>query len=153
MIIDVFAHAGGLLAIFVLVHFMADWFPQSHREYYEKYRNRWVRLRHSAVYALHFIPLLIWLGMVDWTGVASLVILITSHYFIDSYWPIYTWMRYIRRPPDMINESRLNIKDSNVWLAFLTYIETPTGRVATLIIDQTLHIIVLLVVSILALLY
>jgi hypothetical protein len=153
-VMSAFISAGGLLAIFTLVHFMADWFPQSHRESYEKYTRKLIRLRHSVIYAIHFLPLILWLDMVDWTGLVSLVILVGSHYVIDSYWPIYMWMYYIRRPPEMsVGESSLNAGFSVRWRSFMAHIETPAGRAAHVIFDQTLHVSVLLVVIMLALLY
>lgn len=121
----------GLFPILVFNHFVVDWIFQSHDEAMRKSTEPWIRARHCAVYTAGFGPLL-WLLHWDVTRlfVAS-QILFWSHFFEDTYLPIYYWARYIRRVP-VVQERGL--------LGFKQWAGTPLGILLIVAVDQIVHI-------------
>lgn len=92
---------GGLLAIFTLIHFIVDWGFQSHKEAMAKHNHAWVRARHCLIYTLGFLPILFFLHATPLIILASTQILFWSHFFEDTYFPVFLWVKYVRRPPQM----------------------------------------------------
>lgn len=63
------------------------------------------------------------------------IVLFSSHFFEDTYVPVYWWAKYIRRVPE------LQTKDG--WVArrnFADWVKTPLGAILMIAIDQIIHI-------------
>lgn len=96
-----FSEVGGIFALLVLLHFLADWIPQSHTEAMRKSTNWRVRALHCVVYVVPF-AVLMFLAGVDWQALAAMVVLLyVSHFIEDTYVPVFLWAKYLRRPPEM----------------------------------------------------
>lgn len=129
------AVGGGLFAVMTFIHFFVDWVFQSHAEAMAKHNNARVRFWHCMNYTLGFVPLL-WFflltrALVWWQYLLSLGILFFSHFIEDTYLPVYWWAKYIRRPPEMVGDSRVG---------FITFVSTPLGKILMIAIDQIIHI-------------
>lgn len=130
------ALAGGLFALFTFVHFVVDWLFQSHSEAMVKHNNSKVRAKHCYLYTLPFIPLFLALGM-GFVGTAfCAVVLFVSHFYEDTYVPVYLWAKHIRVPPDM----GPGLPDEMNKEAFVKFIETPLGKILMIAVDQIIHL-------------
>ena len=145
------AQAGGLLASMAFIHFFVDWIPQTHSEATSKHCNAVVRARHCLVYASGFVPLLIWLG-ISWQRMTICVnVLFWSHFVQDTYYFVYLWARYIRRPfidagPDskgkqLFKDVVLGPESFSQWVS-----DSNLGLILTIAIDQIIHLAFLVVV-------
>lgn len=132
------AIAGGLFALLVFWHFLSDWVFQSQKEALAKATNWRVRARHVTVYTVLFIPLLMLLSLRvghsmlgDDGGMSleigprfylSLAILWGSHFFIDTYWPVMMWAKYLRRAPQFQDVVK------PVWVPIRSETVLPSGQ-------------------------
>lgn len=143
--IHTLAVAGGLLSIFVLIHFVADWVFQSHATAMAKSTNAEVRAKHCAWYTVSFWPVL-WYLTGPWQFVLSNFILFFSHFYEDTYYPVFLWAKHIRKPAvnsqfDVAWKHPLyNIEDFKRW------VQTPLGIILMIAIDQIIHIVFLFIV-------
>ena len=143
------ALAGGLFAIFTFVHFFVDWICQTHAEAMAKHNNAKVRARHCLIYTLGFVPLMLLLKFSTWEFIAGLNILFWSHFVEDTYYPVYIWAKYVRRPPEMINpivvEDSTGLVNTQVLppdpkAGFVKFVSTPLGKILMIAVDQIIHL-------------
>jgi hypothetical protein len=163
MALNMFAKVGGVFAVLVFWHFLADWVFQSHKEEMQKSNDRLVRAWHCLKYALVFVPLFWWASFPDGAFEWSMVILFASHYVIDSYVPVLLWAKFLRKAPqfdsvgkdlpapvgwsDRVIESPRYRTNEEALKAFAL---TPRGLVLMITMDQFLHIAFLLPIAYLA---
>ncbi len=131
---------GGLMTLLTLIHFVVDWGFQTHAEAMTKHNNPWIRGRHCAIYTLGFIPFLMWCGLSAWPMVIATQILFWSHFAQDTYISIYYWMRYVRRPPEML-------PPNDPKLGFVKFIDTTLGKILMITVDQIIHVLFLLPIA------
>lgn len=145
------ALAGGLFAVFAFIHFFVDWIFQSHAEAMVKHNTPLVRAKHCLIYTLGFVPLMYFLGFTTWEWVAGLNILFWSHFFEDTYLPVYLWAKYVRRPPEMVEPWKESyIRDDGATAfrvhppdpkkGFIEFVQTPLGKILMIAIDQIIHL-------------
>lgn len=139
------ALVGGMFALLTFLHFVADWVFQSHAEAMAKTSNSAVRALHCTTYTAVCCFVI---AVVVHTSALRLVaigfLLLISHFFEDTYLPVYVWARYIRKPPEM--SARASIED------FKAFAETTLGKILLIAIDQIVHILFLLPVSVIVVL-
>ena len=142
---------GGLLGILTLIHFFVDWIFQSHAEAMVKHNNPKIRAKHCAIYTLGFVPLFCLVGFTWWEWLLALNILFWSHFFEDTYWPVFLWAKYIRKPPEMTEPIKQHHVDGYVTLlppdpkaGFVLFIQTILGKILMIVIDQIIHLIFLI---------
>jgi len=137
---ETLVNLGATLALLGLVHFVADWLIQTHDTAQKKNHNRVVRLWHSFGYSIWFIPcFFVWSTEVSLeAGMGGFLWILFSHYFIDSYWPVYWWAKYLRRMPPPNNP-----RFKEAWLA------NPVNPILFIAVDQILHVVFLLPIAIL----
>jgi hypothetical protein len=150
-LIVLLALAGGLFAILTFIHFFVDWIFQSHAEAMVKHNNPKVRAKHCAIYTAGFVPIL-WFFLVCgaltpvqfWLSVA---ILFVSHFCEDTYIPVFLWAKYIRKPPEMTepikywdNDKHGFITEVNPKVGFVSFVQTPMGKILMITIDQIIHL-------------
>lgn len=143
--------AGGLFALFAFVHFFVDWIFQSHAEAMVKHNTPWIRAKHCLIYTIGFVPLMYLLGFSAWEWVIGANILFWSHFFEDTYVPVYLWAKYIRKPPEMTElwkESFTRV-DGTVAIkvhppdpkrGFGEFVQTTLGKILMIAIDQIIHL-------------
>jgi len=137
MDIELTARVGGIFALLVLVHFIADWVFQSHAEAMAKPRDWKVRAKHCLIYTV-LCCAIIYPFRGDWLILAvSAVLLFFSHFLEDTYIPVFIWARLIRKPGPMDN-----LDD------FVTFAETSLGKILLIVIDQLVHLVFLLPVAV-----
>lgn len=137
----VIAHVGGVFALLTLVHFVADWVFQSHAEAMAKPTHHKVRAKHCLIYtALCLVA--IWASMeASWPKLLAIAaLLFFSHFFEDTYLPVYVWARYIRKPLEM--EARATMVE------FAAFASTALGKILLIAIDQIVHILFLVPVAV-----
>ena len=117
------ARGGGLLSMFVLVHFVVDWIFQTHAEAMAKHNNARVRAKHCAIYTIGFGPILIYLGFRQWDLAAATLILFFSHFVEDTYWPVVLWAKYIRNPPEMKWRVKLIDGRGKLWYPVVGFLD------------------------------
>src|SRR5713101_7379761 len=150
-----FAIAGGILAWLVFNHLCVDFFLQSNFEAMHKHNNIKIRARHCLIYALGFVPLLWYLGFTGWEWAVGLGILFGSHLILDTYYVVYLWAKYIRRPPEMTEPRKeiymregglkaTRVLPPNAKAGFVEWVGTPLGKILLISIDQLTHILFLL---------
>lgn len=126
---------GGLFAVLSFNHFFVDWIFQSHAEAMAKHNHAGIRAKHCLIYTLGFVPVLWASGFGFWEWVIGLNILFWSHFVEDSYWPVFLWAKYIRRPPEMF---------SNPKEGFALWVQNTTmGKILMIAIDQIIHLVFL----------
>ncbi len=141
------ALTGGLLAILVFVHFFVDWIFQSHSEAMVKHNNPKIRAKHCLIYTAGFVPFM-WLFNFTWLEwLIGLNILFWSHFFEDTYLPVYLWAKYVRRPPEMTEPRKQSGVDGYVSVlppdpkaGFVEFVQTPMGKILMIAVDQIIHI-------------
>lgn len=141
------ALTGGLLAVLVFVHFFVDWIFQPHSEAMVKHNNPKIRAKHCLIYTAGFVPFM-WLfnfTLVEW--LVGLNILFWSHFFEDTYLPVYLWAKYVRRPPEMTEPRKQSGIDGYVQVlppdpkaGFVEFVQTPMGKILMIAVDQIIHI-------------
>src|SRR5258708_1007165 len=122
------ALAGGFLAILTLIHFIVDWMFQTHAEAMVKHNHPWVRAKHCVIYTLGFIPFFEVIHFTNWEWFIATNILFWSHFFEDTYLPVFLWAKYIRKPPEMAY--------GDPHLGFIQFIQTTLGKILMIVIDQ-----------------
>lgn len=142
---------GGLFAVLGFIHFFVDWVFQSHAEAMVKHANAKVRAKHCAIYTLGFVPLLVFILCVGaltwWQLLACVFILFVSHFYEDTYIPVYLWAKWIRRPPEMTEpikeatniDGYVKVKDPDPKEGFGLFIQTTLGKILMITIDQIIH--------------
>jgi len=142
---------GGLFAVLGFIHFFVDWIFQSHAEAMVKHANAKVRAKHCAIYTLGFIPLLTFILCVGaltwWQFLACVAILFISHFFEDTYLPVYYWAKWIRRPPEMTQpikqptniDGYVNVLPPDPKEGFKLFVQTTLGKILMIAIDQIIH--------------
>lgn len=128
--------AGGLFAVLTFIHFFSDWIFQSHSEAMVKHNNSLVRAKHCLIYTVFFIPLMLILGLAWWKLIIAAAILFFSHFYEDTYIPVYLWAKYLRRPPGMSPSET----EENNRKAFLEFINSVLGKILMIAIDQIIHL-------------
>jgi hypothetical protein len=127
---------GGLFAIMAFIHFATDWIFQSHAEAMVKHNHAKVRAKHCLIYTAGFIPLLAVFGGVGFLTtfeyVMSLGILFLSHFYLDTYHGVYLWAKYIRRPPELVENPNTT--------GFIAFVSTTLGKILMIAIDQISHL-------------
>lgn len=125
MTVEALSRIGGVFAVLAFAHFAVDWGLQSHQEAMKKSKNWRIRARHCLIYSLGFLPVF-WL--LDLSAAFSAVlfsILWVSHFIEDTYWPVFLWAKYIRRPPS---------------LDTVEFVKTPLGLILVITMDQIIHL-------------
>lgn len=142
-------NVGAVFSLLVLVHFVVDWLFQSHDEAMKKSHDWRVRSRHCTIYALGFVPFMLIANLVGDThfslleALLSLLILYVSHMVEDTYYPVFLWVKYVRKPPEFKTYS-----DDKT--AFLVWFSKPLGKIIGIVVDQLIHILFLLPIAIFA---
>lgn len=146
---------GGIFALLVFWHFVADWLTQSHNEAMSKARDKWVRARHCLIYSLNFVPVMYVLKLSHTHMLLCFVILFVSHFIEDTYIPVLLWVKHIRRPPEFkdrgehfASRADLVAEDRRAFIAFAS---TPLGKVVAIVVDQLVHIAFLMPIAYFAL--
>jgi hypothetical protein len=133
---------GSYLCLLIVSHFVCDWLFQSHGEALRKSKDWFIRLGHCVLYTALMLGCL-WLFwrtlqnfqiLLMMTGIWLLV----THFFIDTYLPTYWWMRYVRRPPVVVEKGKEGFKE---------YAQTPLGIVLVVTVDQIFHVLSLMPVA------
>ncbi len=131
------AQVGGIFALLVFAHFVADWLCQSHAEAMAKSQNNLVRAIHCAVYSTLCTVVIGTMTESMSVVVWSFAILFTSHYFEDTYAPVFVWVRYVRRPPGVVDLD-----------TFKAFAGTNLGLILMIVVDQLVHLLFLIPVSV-----
>jgi hypothetical protein len=138
---------GGLFAVLAFIHFFVDWIFQSHAEAMVKHNNPYIRAKHCLIYTLGFTPLfwLVGFGRLEW--MIGLNILFLSHFIEDTYWPVFLWAKYIRRPPEMTQPRKqvgfdgyVAVLPPDAKAGFMEFVQTPLGKILMIAIDQIIHL-------------
>lgn len=135
--LELFSIAGGLFAVLTFVHFFADWLFQSHFEATNKHKNAKVRAWHCLIYTIAFIPILLVMDVSVTAMIISLFILFISHFFIDTYIPVYLWAKYLRKAPPLQKE---NLGNKTEMQAFAEMWSNPVYPILFIAVDQILHL-------------
>ena len=132
----VLGQVGGIFALLTFNHFIADWVFQTHREASQKASNGVVRSIHCFIYSLLMLPLL-WVLLDTPTLPLIWVLLFISHWFIDTYEPVWWWLKYIRRYPEAPSSTYSEILNKD-----------PLVLILSIVVDQLLHLGVLLYIAV-----
>ncbi len=127
---------GGALMILTILHFVGDWMLQTEYIQLNKARNPRLRLLHVALYLIPFCAALPFWNSPRSTGIwlaALLVWIAATHYWIDSYLPLYWWRKYIAKDPECESVER-----------FASAFSTPRGMTIYVTMDQGFHLLSLL---------
>ncbi len=135
-----------IASIFVFltfIHFIADWIFQTDWEAKHKTKKHWVRVIHCSVYTIFFlIPILV-INPSTSMLIFCLASIWISHFFIDTYAPILIWASYIRKIPELQRKDFFEKEKSFVEL----FTKSPVYAVIFIMVDQILHISVLMYLS------
>lgn len=154
-IIQRIALMGGLFAVFSFVHFFVDWIFQSHSEAMAKHNNGKIRAKHCLIYTIGFIPLLLLLHFSLIKLVIAMGILFISHFIEDTYYPVYLWAKYIRKPPEMTDPwketysrvdgtTAIKVHPPDPKRGFVEFVQTSLGKILMITIDQIIHLLFLI---------
>lgn len=139
--VSLFAAAGGIFAILMLVHFVADFVFQSYKVVDIKFNKFRELSKHSFIYAVQFLPILFFIEL-TWTQcVVGFLWLMVSHFVIDSMWITNHWIKHMYRPPDLVATPR----------GILGWSTAYKNSVRILIIDHIQHAFALWPIVIMAL--
>src|SRR5277367_347128 len=90
-----------LFVCLTFIHFVSDFVFQSHAEAMIKHNHAWVRAKHCFIYTMLFWPFFLYIDM-TWSKImAASLVLFLSHFFEDTYYPVFLWAKHIRRPSEM----------------------------------------------------
>lgn len=95
------ASTGGIFALLTILHFVADWVPQSHSMAMAKSKSVLVRARHCLEYTVWFTAVMAGAGLRPAETAAMSFVLFFSHFVEDTYLPVMFWAKYVRMPPSM----------------------------------------------------
>jgi len=140
--IEYLADFGGLFALYMLWHFAVDFGAQTHAQGHGKSvrnaKGNGYLLAHCLTYTvLMVIPLYFFLPR--WDLLVAAVILWGSHMIGDTYWPVYLWYRFIRRPPLPEGHAGWSMEAAGVRIR-----ENPGDGVILMVVDQVYHLTFLL---------
>lgn len=138
---------GGMFSVLAFIHFFVDWVFQSHSEAMVKHSNWLIRTKHCLIYAVGFVPIL-WLAHFSWLEwLIALNVLFWSHHIEDTYYPVFLWAKYIRRPPEMTEPRKqigadgyVVVLPPNPQAGFVEFVSTPLGKILMIAIDQIIHL-------------
>lgn len=152
--LEILALAGGIFSLLTFVHFFADWLFQSHREATNKHHDFSIRGRHCIIYTAAFIPLILLLGISGWYLPVSLLTLFLSHFIIDTYIPVFLWAKFIRKVPELSEDTSLEGDRylSSKEMFGKLFKESPVHAILFIAVDQILHLSFLWVIVLFALL-
>lgn len=147
--------SGGLFAILIFIHFFVDFVCQTHFEAMNKHNRPKIRAEHCFIYILGFFPAIYALFHLDAYSLPECVlafnILFWSHFYIDTYHPVFLWAKYIRQPPEMYHPITSEGPDGYKYVSppdlkegFRKFVATPLGKILMIAIDQITHIIFLI---------
>jgi hypothetical protein len=153
---------GGLIAVLALIHNVVDVIFQNHAEAMVKHNNAKVRAKHCLIYTIGFIPFMWICQFTFWEWVIGLNILFWSHFFEDTYLPVYLWAKYIRKPPEMTEpwkETYTRVDGSQAFRVhppdpkrgFVEWIQTTLGKMLMIWVDQIVHWVFLVPIAYMAL--
>lgn len=151
--LKIFAIAGGIFVILVFIHFFADWVLQSNEIASNKHDDFPSLGRHCLFYTAVFVPVILFLGIGGWYLPISILLLYISHFVIDTCVPVYLWVRFIRRVPELsettgtFKERYLRSKQAFDKL----FIESPMNAILLVVVDQILHLSFLWIIVVFAL--
>lgn len=142
---------GGLFAVFSFVHFFVDWIFQTHAEAMAKHNNAKVRARHCLIYTLGFVPVMYLAHFSSVEYVIGASILFLSHFFEDTYYPVFLWAKYIRKPPEMTEPWKetylredgslaIRVHPPDAKRGFIEFVGTTLGKILMIAIDQIIHL-------------
>jgi hypothetical protein len=145
------ALAGGIFAILTFIHFFVDWIFQSHSEAMVKHNTPKVRAKHCLIYTLGFTPIFYLCNFSLWQWLIGLNVLFWSHFFEDTYMPVYLWAKYIRRPPEMTcnryeektladGHKHYKVLPPDPVKGFGEFVQTALGKILMIAIDQIIHL-------------
>lgn len=147
MIVASLAMGGGLFAVLTFIHFFVDWIFQTHSEAMIKHNHPWIRAKHCAIYTAGFLPFFWLCGFTTLEWVFSVNLLFWSHFIEDTYFPVFLWAKYIRRPPQMTEPQKIEgldgyvrVEEPDAKKGFVQFIETPIGKILMISIDQIIHL-------------
>jgi len=163
----VLAQVGGIFALLVLVHFVADWVFQSHAEAMAKPTNHRVRAKHCLIYTVLMLGEIVLTTQPSAGACAWMAgILFFSHFFEDTYLPVFVWAKLIRKPPEMFPPVGLEVKTQTgasglvVGIEgvdivppepgikeFVAFASTPLGKILLIALDQIIHLVFLIPVA------
>ena len=126
------AQFGGVFALLVFWHFVADWIFQTHSEAMAKAKDARIRAQHCFTYAVIFAPAM---GVLQLTWAEALVcwvVLFASHFVEDTYIPVMLWAKHVRQPPEF-----KSLPDEE---AFVAWASTPLGKIIAIVVDQLVHL-------------
>lgn len=137
-----------ILFVFLsFLHFVVDFVFQSQEEASNKAFSAIFRAKHCAIYSfLMGLCIAITCVLVPgfsikaWELAVCFILLFATHYFIDSYKPIYWWAKYIRRIPEIRNAE-------NGMQAFKELWSKPVYPILFIAVDQILHLSVLWLIA------
>jgi len=134
-----------LFVCLTFIHFASDFIFQSHAEAMIKHNHAGVRAKHCFIYTMLFWPFFFYIDM-SWAKIlASSAVLFFSHFFEDTYYPVFLWAKFIRRPPEMSEYSQYHGTDP--YMGFKEWNKTTLGKILSIVIDQIIHIFFLWVVA------
>jgi len=145
---------GGILSILTFIHFATDWIFQSHAEAMVKHNNPKIRAKHCLIYTAGFVPLFSFcnFSLVEW--LIAINILFWSHFAEDTYFSVFLWAKYIRRPPEMTEPRQRKEVDGYVTIlppdpkaGFVEFIQGTLGKILMIAIDQIIHITFLIPIA------
>jgi uncharacterized protein DUF3307 len=142
---------GGVFAVLAYIHFLTDFIFQSHAEAMVKHNNPRIRAKHCLIYTAGFVPILAtfcWCGaMSSAEFFVSLAILFFSHFFEDTYIPVFLWAKYLRKPPQMTQpikqvgvDGYITILPPDAKEGFKQFVETALGKILLISVDQIIHL-------------
>ncbi len=130
-----------MFALLTFLHFAADWVFQSHAEAMAKSTHGGIRAKHCLIYTVICCGVIAWVAPVALSKlVAIATLLFISHFFEDTYLPVYVWARYIRKPLEM--QARATVEE------FTAFASTALGKILLIAIDQIVHILFLIPVAV-----
>ena len=117
---------GGLFFVLAFVHLVADWVFQSESMAKRKHKDLLVRLKHCLSYCFWFLLIFIILKLNWWIIIVLTLILLVSHFMLDTYKPAIWWLKYVRNPNDIKNYKGKNSEyylesyiQNNKWLLIM----------------------------------
>lgn len=141
---------GGLIAVLALIHNIVDVIFQNHAEAMVKHNNAKVRAKHCLIYTAGFVPFMWYCHFTFWEWMIGLNILFWSHFFEDTYYPVYLWAKYIRKPPEMTEpwketytrvdgSTAVKVHPPDPKRGFVEWIQTTLGKMLMIWVDQIVH--------------
>lgn len=135
---------GGLFAVMTFVHFFVDFICQTHFEAMNKHNNPLIRARHCGIYTIGFIPLMCMFQFSYLEWLIALNILFWSHFAEDTYFPVFLWAKYIRKPTEFTlvgkQDDLTQTYPKTDKEAFVMFIQTTLGKILMIAVDQIIHL-------------